>query len=246
METPGTVHPPVGATRLCSGIGHNGTHPNPKVTVPVPNPSPPASPAGSRTMSSMAPPTLSALPQLLLSATLPSVINSTVGSTVPFASTLSGLTTYSPRSKMDQTTPLLSSKDPISLPIMTNSFKRFVNVVGPVFWLQDRIEEIGLWKRGTSWTTCWMVGYTLLCMFTIKNILERTDYRRTGFYPRLVFLVPHLVLIGAILATYPYPSDAKIDGLNSSCSDSPHAAPPVEGVPAWQANIQAIQNLMGA
>jgi hypothetical protein len=36
-------------------------------------------------------------------------------------------------------------------------------VVGPVFWLQDRVEEVVLWKRGASWTTIWMAGYTLLC-----------------------------------------------------------------------------------
>lgn len=181
METLASVHPPVGATRLRSGIGHHGTYSSPKVTVPVPNPSPPASPTnGSRTMST-APPTLSALPQLLLSASLPSVINSAASST-PLSSTLSSFTTYSPRAKTDQAASLLSSRDPISLPLMTNNFKRFVTVVGPVFWLQDRIEEIALWKRGTSWTTSWMAVYTLLCKDTINILREwMAEYRYRRF-----------------------------------------------------------------
>jgi len=31
---------------------------------------------------------------------------------------------------------------------MSTNFKRFVIAIGPVFWLQDRIEEILLWKTG--------------------------------------------------------------------------------------------------
>lgn len=41
-----------------------------------------------------------------------------------------------------------SSKDPILIPFMTTNFKRFVSVTGLVFWLQNRIEEIMLWKLG--------------------------------------------------------------------------------------------------
>jgi hypothetical protein len=58
---------------------------------------------------------------------------------------------------------LLSCRDPLSLPIITNNFKRFVARVGPVFWLQDRIEEILFWKRGWRRTASWMALYAFLC-----------------------------------------------------------------------------------
>jgi hypothetical protein len=69
--------------------------------------------------------------------------------------------------KKNQSISLLSSKDPISIPILTTNFKRFVSVIGPVFWLQDRVEEIILWKRGWLRTTAWMASYVFLCSFSI-------------------------------------------------------------------------------
>ena len=56
----------------------------------------------------------------------------------------------------------LSSRDPISIPVMTANFKRLASVIGPVFWLQDRIEEIILWKRGWLNITAWMASYVFL------------------------------------------------------------------------------------
>lgn len=55
----------------------------------------------------------------------------------------------------------------------------------------------------------------------------------------MILLIPHAALIGVILCTYPYAS--------SSPSDAPGipTQPPAEGTAAWQANLQAIQNLMG-
>ena len=46
--------------------------------------------------------------------------------------------------------------------------------------------------------------------------------------------MPHIILIGVILATYPYPSKAAEDPSSSE-----------QSIP-WQANIQGLQNLMGA
>ena len=59
---------------------------------------------------------------------------------------------------------LLSSKDPLSIPITTTNFRRFVAKSGPIFWLQDRIEEIVLWKKSWKYTLVWMSAYAFLCM----------------------------------------------------------------------------------
>lgn len=53
------------------------------------------------------------------------------------------------------------------------------------------------------------------------------------YFPRLIFLLPHIALIAIILASYPYTSDPNI------------ATPVSESSVNWQANLQAIQNLMG-
>ena len=50
-------------------------------------------------------------------------------------------------------TTVLSSRDPISIPVMTTNFK------GPVFWLQDCSREIMLWKRGSLRTTVWLASW---------------------------------------------------------------------------------------
>ena len=175
METLGYLQVPVGANRIRSPLEKNATksyeqQDAPKTTVSLPNPSPPASPTDlkqrpsllSSVTSSIASPTLSSIPQLLLSASLPPL--------TPQPGASSSSTTFNPRKRMDPDGPiLLSSKDSLSLPIMTNNFKRFVMAVGPVFWLQDRIEEITLWKKGWLWTTLWMAAYSLLCTHVVRR-----------------------------------------------------------------------------
>lgn len=111
----------------------------------------------------------------------------------------------------------LSTHDPLSLSTMTTNFRRFVAKVGPLFWLQDRIEEIILWKKGWKRTTVWLAAYGFIC-----------------YFPRLILLLPHALLLGIMLLYHPEPG-----------------SPPVpisvsEGTFDWQANIQGIQNLMGA
>ncbi|KAI0771430.1 hypothetical protein BC629DRAFT_1595665 [Irpex lacteus] len=81
---------------------------------------------------------------------------------------------------------LLSTKDPLSIPITTVNFKRFVSRAGPVFWLQDRLEEIVMWRRGWKYTSVWIAGYTFLC-----------------FFPRLALLLPMFLLLGALLSNNP-------------------------------------------
>jgi len=58
---------------------------------------------------------------------------------------------------------LLSTRGPLSVPTTTVNFRRFVSRIGPVFWLQDRIEEIVTWKKGWKATVIWMIAYSFLC-----------------------------------------------------------------------------------
>ena len=76
----------------------------------------------------------------------------------------SGLHVPSPSAASPRQAPyLLSTRDPLSLPITTSNFRQFVAKSGPIFWIQDRIEEILLWRKGWPYTASWMLGYTFLC-----------------------------------------------------------------------------------
>ena len=167
MATFEYVEVPVGATRLRSlseerKAAAQDLRPAPKITTSLPHPSPPPTPTRKTSLlsasnaASLASPTISLIPQLLLSASLPP--------TTPTSA--SAPTMLNPRRKLDSTRhTLMSSKDPLSLPIMSTNFKRFITIVGPVFWLQDRVEEIVLWKKGWLRTATWMSAYSLICKF---------------------------------------------------------------------------------
>ena len=62
---------------------------------------------------------------------------------------------------------LMSTRDPLSVPITTVNFRRFISRVGPVFWLQDRIEEIVTWRKGWKVTVLWMAIYSFLCQLDL-------------------------------------------------------------------------------
>ncbi|KAJ7656245.1 integral peroxisomal membrane peroxin-domain-containing protein [Mycena polygramma] len=177
----------------------------PKIVTSLPHPPAPAMHRRTDSASSLSSITspVNLLPQLLLSS-------------LPSNPPQQGLS--NPRGKQQANT-LLSARDPLSVPILTVNFKRFIERVGPIFWLQDRIEEIVLWKKGWKLTSTWIAGYAFFC-----------------YFPRLLFLLPQIIIIGIILATHP---------------ETTHKPPPAPEAPAesgsvdWQANIQAIQNLMG-
>ncbi|CAK5267429.1 unnamed protein product [Mycena citricolor] len=179
------------------------------VVTSVPHPPPPVLHRRSDSSSSTGSPGKNAvnlLPQLLLS-------------TLPSSAVHSGPNVPNPRGKQQDVAALLSSRDPLSVPILTVNFKRFVERVGPVFWLQDRIEEIVMWRRGWKVTGVWIAAYAFLC-----------------FFPRLLFLLPQIFLIAIILATHPTTT-----GKPPPATDATAETGSVD----WQANIQAIQNLMG-
>src|SRR6266478_5665619 len=136
--------------------------PAPRVSTNLPNPSPPSSPTLPDTAFTASPsrerrerqrtnsttsPLLSTFSQFLFSPALPSAgLASPSSSTVPTDGGgqhgVSGTPTSTTTRKKTTAVQLLSTKDPLSLPIMSANFKRFVTCVGPVFWIQDRLEEI--------------------------------------------------------------------------------------------------------
>ena len=142
------VHIPSVARRLSPNDGHP-TQPHPRIQSPVSPVYSPTSPA-EPTSSFPAKTALGILPAMLLA--------STAG--IPTSGSFSG-----------QRGPgtLISTRDPLSIPTTSANFRRFVSKVGPIFWLQDRIEEILMWKRGWKVTTVWMAVYTFLCKFLFSR-----------------------------------------------------------------------------
>ncbi|CAE6526149.1 unnamed protein product [Rhizoctonia solani] len=129
---------------------------------------------------------------------------------------------------------LLSNRDSLSIQITTANFRRFVSRSGPVFWFQDRVEEIILWKRGWCYTAAWGCAYSFLCI-----------------YPRILLILPQLILLAIMLISYPgtpnrRPGSPNGKGASHSPTRSTSQLQAPEGSSEWYANLQAIQNLMGA
>jgi hypothetical protein len=70
---------------------------------------------------------------------------------------------------------LSSTRDPLSVPTITVNFRRFVGRVGPLFWLQDRIEEIMTWRKGWKVTVMWMIAYSFLCQLVSPDVLRTAN-----------------------------------------------------------------------
>ena len=85
---------------------------------------------------------------------------------IPSAILGSGLSFPSPSPRTKRNAPdLLSTREQLSLPTTTANFRRFASKSGPVFWLQDRIEEVVMWKKGWKVTVAWMSAYAFICEF---------------------------------------------------------------------------------
>ena len=216
MATLDYVDIPAAATRLRSSTPTNDLRPASKVVTSLPHPERSNSLASPSTPTQLFSPTKSGfnIQQILLSNTLQIPSNAP---TTPRAS--------------KGTPKLLSTRDPLSIPITTVNFKRFVSKTGPVFWLQDRVEEIVMWRKGWKYTAVWMAAYAFLCIF-----------------PRLVLLLPLVIVVGVMLATHPFLKQAPQKSEDPKVASVPPAPPAQsgEGSVAWLANVQAIQNLMGA
>ncbi|KAJ3856482.1 integral peroxisomal membrane peroxin-domain-containing protein [Lentinula lateritia] len=210
------------SSELCPA-NENDIRPAPKLRTNLPRPTSestegPTSPLKGFAGSSA----LNLLPNLLLSSSLPpGSISASDPAFLSDSKSNPGRTRF--KKLHQEPIVLLSNKDPLSIQITSVNFKRFVERVGPVFWLQDRLEEIVFWRRGWKVTGTWLAVYCFLC-----------------YIPRLVFLLPHVIFIAIILANVNHASPS-----SSSTAGSSLPAPVAEDGVDWQANIQAIQNLMG-
>lgn len=79
------------------------------------------------------------------------------------------------------------------------------------------------------------------------QVIGSETFNRLGYFPRLVLLLPHVIILGILLATHP---SRRTQDPQASLSPYVVLPPPRanarEGSAEWLANIQAIQNLMGA
>lgn len=157
MATLQYVEIPSSATRLESTEPSEDIRPAPKIVTNLPHPekavghlttsttAQPHSPTGTKNASSGF-----NFQQILLSSALPIPANAPT----------------SPRAPAGKGIPkLLTTRDPLSIPITTVNFRRFVAKMGPYFWFMDRAEEIILWKKGWQYTAVWMSVYAFICVF---------------------------------------------------------------------------------
>jgi len=125
-----------------------------------------------------------------------------------------------------------------TLPVTSTGLKRFVSIIGPVCRLQGRVED-KLWKTGLIGTLIWMAVYSFVCvcvLFRSLSVFLADRYQVSSpasFFSCLI-----------ALATYPYPSKIVEDPISATQS-FPSLNATERSVP-WQANIQGVQELMGA
>ncbi|WOO76555.1 Peroxisomal membrane protein PEX28 [Vanrija pseudolonga] len=149
---------------------------------------------------------------------------------------------------------LTSQKEGLGLNVMSNNFRRFLTKVGPIVWLQDRVEEVLFWQK-PLWTWAWMALWAFIC-----------------FFPRILLLLPSAILLvtyltfqeqkeplpslfGVLIPSAPDAGTQRV-GDDPSTSYSASTVEGKEGVPQAPPgdatsttdilmNMQAIQNLMG-
>ncbi|RSH83841.1 hypothetical protein EHS25_005456 [Saitozyma podzolica] len=151
---------------------------------------------------------------------------------------------------------LSTQRETLSLPVLSNNFRRFVTRVGPLFWVQDRVEEVLFWRK-PMWTWAWLIAWTFI-----------------SFKPRLLLLAPFLSIIALLLHLHerstPLPSligvsqsppsagttrlapvsgpkEASMSATTGADGEPIPAVPPKEAESSvdYYMNIQAIQNTMG-
>ncbi|CAL1712678.1 unnamed protein product [Somion occarium] len=218
MATLQYVEIPSAATRLESAEPSADIRPAPKIVTNMPHPEKAVGGLTSPTAQPQSPknPGFN-FQQILLSSALP------IPSNVP--ASLQSVGKGAPR--------LLTTRDPLSIPITTVNFRRFVSKMGPGVWLIDRMEEIIMWKKGWEYTTVFIAAYAFFC-----------------YFPRMVLLLPLVIMLVVILITDPYLRQPESSSLHEDISRVTVPPPPPpqigEGSVDWLANLQAIQNLMGS
>jgi hypothetical protein len=90
----------------------------------------------------------------------------------------------------------------------------------------------------------------ILCILLFVLILPHlcwSSLSSLGYFPRMLLLLPHVILISVLLATHGTNQQRTSDTSNSAkAANATAAQQPKEGTVDWYANLQAIQNLMGA
>ena len=68
-----------------------------------------------------------------------------------------------------------------------------------------------------------------------------------GYFPRLILLLPHAIVLSVLLAMHPATRGREqVGNLSPKVVQPMPPTLPSEGSADWLANLQAIQNLMGA
>ena len=157
MASMAYVSIPPTATRLQNELASTQPVKRTFTTPPAssPSPAPFSSPAtSSLNLSSPTNAAFSLLPQMLLSSTLPGLDSKP-----------------NVKDRLSKGSPsLLTTRDPLSLPTISANFRRFVARSGPIFWFQDRVEEILFWRHGWKATSVWIAVYAFICaLFSYKT-----------------------------------------------------------------------------
>ena len=101
----------------------------------------------------------------------------------------------------------LSSWDPLLSPIMSTNFKCFDSIIGPVFWIQDRVEEIIVWKTHPIRPLIWMAASFICASCFVLFLFFCLTVTR--FSPRIFLLMLHVILIALATA---HVSGSKFNG----------------------------------
>lgn len=68
---------------------------------------------------------------------------------------------------------LSTVREGLRLDVMSNNFRRFVTKVGPVFWMQDRVEEVLFWRKPV-WTWAWILAWGCICELYFTALRQRS------------------------------------------------------------------------
>ncbi|EGG00369.1 uncharacterized protein MELLADRAFT_111926 [Melampsora larici-populina 98AG31] len=162
------------------------------------------------------------------------LVGSVIASTVLASATSTTLNATS-QSHPTQSSPNQASinsndKESLSLQTTTTNFKNFVSKSGPIFWFQDRVEDILTWKDALR-TTFWACLWAWLCI-----------------NPIFFILLPNLAIIAILLSAYPNSNeiDSKEAVINLNEQHDPLPTnEPKEGSVDYLSNMQNIQIMMG-
>ncbi|KAL0240300.1 hypothetical protein I308_106550 [Cryptococcus tetragattii IND107] len=117
---------------------------------------------------------------------------------------------------------LTTQREALSVPLLSNNFRRFVTRVGPVFWLQDRIEEVLYWRKPV-WTWAWILTWVFISTARVHPPSST----------------------GELSPDKSYTATATRDESGETVSVPVVPPKEVESGVDYFMNIQAIQNLMG-